>query len=65
MPGIVYDGQYYDKHKRIPKEQSEMDKIQRNWQHRAHKMEKTKAKAQHNMCWKPSQFSQKYCLAYF
>ena len=40
-------------------------KIQRNWQHRAHKMEKTKAKAQHNMCWKPSQFSQKYCLAYF
>jgi hypothetical protein len=26
MPGILYDGQYYDKHKRIPKEQSEMDK---------------------------------------
>ena len=26
---------------------------------------KNKANAQHNMCWKPSQFSQKYCLAYF
>jgi len=25
--------------------------IQRNWQHRKHKMKKTKA--QHNMCWTP------------
>jgi len=25
--------------------------IQRNWQHRAHKMKKNKTKTQRNMCW--------------
>ena len=25
--------------------------IQRNWQHRAHKMKKNKTKTRHNMCW--------------
>jgi len=27
--------------------------IQRNWQHRVHKTNKSKAKTQHNMCWTP------------
>jgi len=27
--------------------------IQRNWQHRVHKMKTNRTKTQHNMCWTP------------
>ena len=66
--GIVYDGQYYNKRKRIYTQGT----INKKWTKSREignightRWEKYKAKAQHNMCWKPSHFRQKYCLADF
>ena len=50
--GLIFQAYNLNKRQRIPKQQSKWT-IQRNWQHRVHKMKKNKAKTQHNMCWTP------------